>query len=97
MANIRVTPEELNTQGADLKQYAEDLEGILTNIGNKITEITNGWDGLAQDAYFEMYTTMNESLKQFPVLVDSLGEATIGAANAFAAVDDELKNTFSQS
>ena len=28
-----------------------------------------GWDGLAQDAYFNMYGTMKQSLDQFPDLI----------------------------
>lgn len=94
MASIRVTPEELSTQGGDLIGYAGDLSEILTQIDSKINEIIGGWDGLAQDAYFDMYTTMKESLNQFPTLVESLGQATQGAAEAFSTVDSELQSGF---
>lgn len=94
MANIRVTPETLNTQGADLVGYAGDLADILTSINGKINEIIEGWDGLAQDAYFDMYTTMKESLDKFPELVNSLGEATVAAAEAYATVDEQLQSGF---
>lgn len=96
MASIRVTPETLNSQGADLCQFAQDLRDVLKLIDTKIGDIIDGWDGLAQDAYFNMYDSMKESLDQFPELVDSLGKATQGAAEAFATVDDELKSSFSQ-
>lgn len=96
MAELRVTPENLEAQGNDLVGYAGDLTDILTQINTKITDITDGWDGLAQDAYFDMYSTMKESLDKFPELVDGLGQATIGAAQTFAQVDEELKNNFSQ-
>ena len=69
MANIRVTPEILKSQGTDLIKFAGDLSDILNSIDSKITYIIDGWDGLAQDAYFDMYTTMisSISLKFFPV------------------------------
>lgn len=94
MAAIRVTPEELNTQGQALIGYAGDIRDLLAQIDAKINEIIDGWDGLAQDSYFNMYETMKESLNQFPELVDSLGNATTGAADAFAQVDEGLQSSF---
>ena len=94
MASIKVTPETLDSQGKDLIKNAGDLADILESINTKIGEIIEGWDGLAQEAYFEMYTTMKESLDQFPKLVEGLGDATCGAAEAFASVDSELQESF---
>lgn len=94
MASIRVTPEDLEKQGNDLIGYAGDLSQTLQNIDGKINEIIDGWDGLSQDAYFDMYTTMKKSLDEFPKLVDSLGKATNSAAQAFNTVDENLQSGF---
>ncbi|MEG0091906.1 MAG: WXG100 family type VII secretion target [Oscillospiraceae bacterium] len=94
MASIRVTPETLNTQGNDLINYSGDLADILKSIEAKISEIIDGWDGLSQDAYFEMYTTMKQSLDKFPELVKSLGDATVSTAEAFSSVDEQLQSGF---
>lgn len=94
MASIRVTPETLSTQGNDLITYAGELSDTLAAINAKINEIIEGWDGLAQDAYFDMYSTMKESLDKFPELVNSLGEATVSSAEAFASVDEQLQGSF---
>lgn len=96
MANIRVTPEELSEQGKALIGYAGELEKTLSDIDSKITEIIDGWDGLAQDAYYDMYINMKKSLDEFPKLVDSLGTATVSSADAFSRVDEELKTSFSK-
>ncbi len=95
MANIRVTPETLDQQGSDLVQKADDLKEILAATESKINEIIDGWDGLAQDAYYNMYTEMKQSLDQFPELVRSLGEGTKGAAKAYAEMDEQLQSSFS--
>lgn len=97
MAAIRVTPEVLETQGNDLVNYAGDLNDILASIDSKINEIIDGWDGLAQDAFFNMYETMKTSLVEFPKLVEALGNATVSSAQAFATVDSELQSGFNQS
>lgn len=94
MANIRVTPEELSSQGKDLIGYSQDLETVLKQIDAKINEIIDGWDGLAQDAYYDMYSTMKQSLDKFPELVNSLGEATVSSADAFQNVDETLQSGF---
>ncbi len=94
MANIKVSPEVLHSQGNDLIGSAGDLRDILAAINTKINEIVDGWDGLAQDAYYDMYMTMKESLDQFPELVEALGEATTASAQAFESIDEELKNSF---
>lgn len=94
MASIRVTPETLSSQGNDLIGYSGDLADILSSIDSKINEVIDGWDGLSQDAYFDMYTTMKQSLDKFPELVDALGQATVSAAEAFASVDEELQRGF---
>lgn len=94
MASIRVTPETLNSQGNDLINYAGNLSDVLSSIDAKINEIIDGWDGLSQDAYFDMYTTMKTSLDKFPELVNSLGTATVSSAEAFASVDEQLQGSF---
>ena len=50
MASIRVTPEDLESQGNELIGFAGDLADVLNSIDSKINEIIDGWDGLSQDA-----------------------------------------------
>lgn len=94
MASIKVTPEELSQQGQKLVGYAGDLTDILSSIDGEVQTIIDGWDGLAQDAYYNMYTEMKKSLDKFPELVNSLGEATKSAAEAFSQVDSTLESGF---
>ena len=41
-----------------------------------------------------MYSNMKQSLDQFPDIVDSLGDATVSAAQAYAGVDEQLQSSF---
>lgn len=92
--SIRVTPETLSSQGSDLNGYAEDLTAILNSIDAKVQEIDGEWDGAAQDGYIAMYEELKVSLNQFPELVESLGNATISAAEAFEELDTQLEGSF---
>lgn len=97
MANIRVTPETLHTQGNDLISFAGNLTEILGSIESKVNEIIDAWDGLAQDSYYDMYANMKQSLDKFPELVEALGQATTAAADAFNSVDEQLSSSFKAS
>lgn len=94
MASIRVTPETLETQGKDLISNSEQLQEVLKAIEGKVNEIIDGWDGLAQDAYYEMYLQMKQSLDKFPELVKALGDGTVSSAQAFSSVDEQLQSGF---
>lgn len=94
MASIKVTPEELSSQGEKLVSYAEELKDILSSVDSEVQTIIDGWDGLAQDAYYDMYSEMKTNLEKFPELVDALGQATKSAAEAFSSVDTELQGSF---
>ena len=74
--------------------HKEPYVADIRVIDGKISEIIAGWDGLAQDAYFNMYESMKQSLDKFPELVESLGNATVSAADAFASVDEQLQSGF---
>ncbi len=96
MANIRVTPEELEQQGKVLVDLAEnDIEQILTRVQTQVQTICESWDGLAQDAFLLSYQNMQEMLKQFPVVVNGIGSQAIAAAQTFGQVDSELSSSFS--
>ncbi len=95
MASIRVTPETLDQQGRDLIDKSNEIREILKATEAKINEIIDGWDGLAQDAYYEMYSQMKQSLDQFPELVETLGNGTQAAAKAYADMDESLRSSFS--
>lgn len=97
MAGIRITPEVLDKQGKELIGFAGNLEEVLKLIDGKITEIIDGWDGLGQDAYYDMYTTMKQNLENFPKLVDSLGQAAVKTAEAFSNLDTTLQSGFIKS
>lgn len=94
MASIKVTPEELSEQGVKLVNFAEQLREVLGNVDSEVQAIIDAWDGLAQEAYYNMYTEMKKNLDEFPNLVESLGDATKSAAEQFSTVDTELQSSF---
>ena len=96
MATIRLTPEELNQQGQDIQGLADELISLLAQVDSKINAAWDGWDGLAQDAFLNSYSSMKSTLDQFPELVRAFGQQACGAAEAFGTADSELASSFNQ-
>lgn len=93
MADIIVTPTELEAGGNDLKNLSTEVTDVLDDVKREIERMAETWDGLAADAYFGLYIDYSESLKQFPLIVESLGEATIKAAESFSDVDGQIADS----
>lgn len=93
--NITITPQELTGYGNQLVTYAGDLTNVIDNINTLVGQITEGWSGLAEKAYYEMYEQLYNSLKSFPEMVSGLGQATKDAAEAFSQTDTSLQTAFS--
>ena len=96
MASIKVTPEELSTQGKSIVTMGEELSTMMTTLETTINTVVGEWDGLAQDAFLETYNGMKDTLKKFPEIVNGIGTQVVGAADAFERTDSELSSIFKQ-
>lgn len=96
MASIKVTPEELKTQGESIVKMGDEIETKMTTLDTTINTVVSEWDGLAQDAFLEAYNELKETLKQFPVIVNGIGTQVVSAADTFAQTDTDLSSAFKQ-
>ncbi|ROR31750.1 WXG100 family type VII secretion target [Mobilisporobacter senegalensis] len=96
MASIKVTPEELKTQGESIVKMGEEIDTKVTTLDTTINTVVNEWDGLAQDAFLEAYNELKETLKQFPLIVNGIGTQVVQAADTFGQTDSDLSGAFKQ-
>lgn len=95
MANIRVTPEELQEQGNQLVSLAQnEIVNLLSQIDSQINTICDSWDGMAQDSFLQSYQEMKQTLDVFPQIVEGIGQQAIAAAQVFGEADQQLSSTF---
>ncbi|MBO5238624.1 MAG: WXG100 family type VII secretion target [Lachnospiraceae bacterium] len=94
MATIRLTPEELAQHGTDIQGMGEEIGTIIAELDTKIETVVAEWDGLAQDAFYNSYSDMKDTLKSFADLVTGFGQQVSAAAEAFESVDTELQSAF---
>ena len=96
MASIRITPEELEVQGSQLVNLAQNyIISLLNQVERQVSIICDSWDGLAQDAFLQSYQEMKKTLDVFPQIVEGIGQQAIAAAQAFGQVDDQISSSIS--
>ncbi|MBQ6399568.1 MAG: WXG100 family type VII secretion target [Clostridia bacterium] len=89
MANIKVG-EALRSSGSQIESMATTFNGILADARNLVHQITANWQGQAQVAFLNDFNRTDKQLESLPDTVKSLGQAAIGAADAYIAADKNL-------
>lgn len=90
MADFEMTPSELEATAAVFKDKADDMRTIVNELTQQVDSLSTGWDGAAQDAFFETYENMKEPMDQFSQVLEQIGDALISLAEITVTTDDEL-------
>ena len=96
MAQIRVTPEELRNAANFLMQRLDAINNEVTSLHDKITEVTDNWEGASQSSFVEtfesdMYPILRDTL---PQVVEGISGQLNGAADAIEQADEEVAKAF---
>ena len=83
---ITITPEELRSSSSTFASKAEQVTEILTTLKSEVDNLAESWAGAAQSQFFEAYEEMQETLNQFPVVLE-------GISNQLKVVADTLEET----
>lgn len=96
MAQIRMTPEELQTGAENISKLSEEISLNLTNLKQIVDTVTNNWEGAAQSSYVELFNQIHtEFEKTFPPTVLGLSQQMKAAADAIEQTDAEIAKAFS--
>ena len=61
---------EMKQAGANFHAKAEEINDILNYLNSEIENLESVFDGAAQDSLFAKYQELQESLKQFPEILN---------------------------
>lgn len=95
MADFEMTPSELELTAAVFTEKADDMRSIVTELSQQVDALSSGWDGAAQDAFFETYESMKEPMDQFSQILDGIAEALKALAEITVETDDALAQQMS--
>lgn len=92
---ISITPSELNNAATYLGQRRDDINSAVIQLENMINDVISRWEGAAQLAYQEKFTSLLPMLKDdLPSVVTGLQEMMTASANAMNETDQYLANAF---
>ena len=88
---IRMTPQELRDGATFLGLRKDECMQQLSQMNSKVTEVTNNWEGAAQNSFVgtfqEMYQQISTAL---PETVDGIMEMLNAAAQTLEETDAQL-------
>ncbi|MBQ6399567.1 MAG: WXG100 family type VII secretion target [Clostridia bacterium] len=94
MANVVITPEQVMRKANELSQVAERLDKQVSVLGDIVDEMTTQWTGMGSNAYYNMYVRMEESLRGYPKLLESIAAEAKASAKALDNTDDSVAAGF---
>ena len=95
MAQIRMTPDQLDQGANRLSQICGEIQSNVSALDSTLNEVAGNWEGLSQDAFMQRYTDLAPILKQtVPEVIDALSQKLKAAANAIRQTDAEIANAF---
>lgn len=87
---IMITPDELRTSSANFKTKAEEISSIISYLNNEVANLENTWDGAAQDQFFVAYDNSQQTLNQFPEILNGIAMQLDAVAQTLEDTDSAL-------
>lgn len=90
MALVKLTPEQLEQQARTYTAKAGDIDGILSELINLQTAISENWDGQAWAKFDEQFHELARKVKAFSNLLRDINQQLNEVANVVRETDQEI-------
>lgn len=86
---IKLTYSDIENVSTSFKSKADELDGMITEIDSKMSELEGTWRGETKEALYEQYETCKQNLMQFPELLNGFAERLDAAAQTMRELDSQ--------
>lgn len=94
MSAISVTPEELKQQAQVYIQSKEQIEQAIQRVNSMNSTIAEEWKGQAFQAYLEQYNQLEQNVRKFEELLESINQQLNKYADTVAERDAQDAQSF---
>ena len=94
MPNIAVTPEELQSVGAQLMSGAGEIDAIQSQLAGQVAPLQGTWQGVAQARFHELFTQWHTSSRQLQEALTGIAALTQQAAASFDETEQSIAASF---
>lgn len=91
MAVIRITPEGLEAQAKELRNQKGEHEQIYARMKQLVNSLTSEWEGQAQTAFLNSFTSKEAFFKQFAEEIEAFVLFMERAAQTMRDTEEQLK------
>ena len=87
---ITITPEELRDSASKFTTKSGEIREILSFLRSEVDSLEATWEGAAQSQFFASYSEMEQTLNQFPEVLDGIRQQLTTVAQTLEDTDEQL-------
>ena len=94
MANILVTPEQLQSTAAQLQAGAANIESILSQLEGQVAPLQSEWQGVAQARFQELWAEWHRSSRGIQEALHGIAQLTQQAGANYEQTETSIASSF---
>lgn len=94
MANILVTPEQLQSIGAQLNAGAANIESILSQLASQVAPLQSEWQGVAQARFESLWAEWQRSSRGIQDALTGIASLTQQAGSHYESTESAIASSF---
>jgi 6 kDa early secretory antigenic target len=94
MPNIAVTPEQLQSVGAQLNAGASNIESILSQLAGQVAPLQSEWQGVAQARFQELWAEWQRSSRGIQEALHGISQLTAQAGAHYESTEQGIASSF---
>lgn len=91
MASIKVTSEELRSQGVRVSTGADDVNTLLTRLQGEVSDLAGRWEGAASGAFQDRFNTWQTSAQGVQRAMTDIATFLSQAADAYEQAEETIR------
>jgi WXG100 family type VII secretion target len=94
LANIAVTPEQLQSVGAQLSAGAANIESTLSQLAAQVAPLQSEWQGIAQARFQELWAEWQRSSRGIQEALNGISQLTTQAGAHYESTEQGIASSF---
>jgi 6 kDa early secretory antigenic target len=94
MANIAVTPEQLQSVASQLNAGAANIESTLSQLAGQVAPLQSEWQGVAQARFQELWAEWQRSSRGIQEALHGISQLTQQAGASYESTEQQIAGSF---
>ena len=94
MANIAVTPEQLQSVATQLNAGAANIESTLSQLASQVAPLQSEWQGMAQARFQELWAEWQRSSRGIQEALHGISQLTQQAGANYESTEQQIAGSF---